>query len=297
VRGVGRVALAGLALLAAWTAPAAARASNPFAGWAVIIVAGDWRAHDGGPSEAFDNARRDLAKDFISEGFSPANISQFTARPAADPASAPPARSRRSRARHAALARPAPKLDAGPAPLKADGDAIYNELTRLTRQAPDGCLIYFTSHGNPAGVQIGDHLLPPEALGGMIDQACGDRPTVAIISACFSGVFLPALDGPNRMVLTAARPDRASFGCGQSDRYTYFDGCVLQSLGQVNNFAALGPAAAACVSRREIETKSGPPSEPQTEIGAQLRLVLPLYAFSTPPPVTSPRLSPTVAAP
>jgi hypothetical protein len=107
---------------------------------------------------------------------------------------------------------------------------------------------------------------------------------VAIISACFSGVFVPALDGPNRMVLTAARPDRASFGCGQSDRYTYFDGCVLQSLERVHDFAALGPAAAACVARKEVETKAAPPSEPQTEIGAQLRLALPLYTFNTPPP-------------
>jgi len=278
-----QVALAGLLLLAGLIAAPPAHAGNPFANWAVIVVAGDYHAHDGGPSEAFDNARRDLTKAFVSEGFSPANISQFSARPAPG-AATPPAHPGRKPARHAATVQPTPVADAGPPPLKADGETIYNELVRLTRQAPDGCLIYFTSHGNPDGVQIGDRILPPPSLGGMVDQACGGRPTVAIISACFSGVFVPALDGPNRMVLTAARPDRASFGCGQSDRYTYFDGCVLQSLGQIHDFAALGPAATACVSRREIETKARPASEPQTKIGGELALVLPLYAFATAPP-------------
>ena len=30
------------------------------------------------------------------------------------------------------------------------------------------------------------------------------------------------------MVLTAARPDRTSFGCGEADKYPYFDDCFLQ---------------------------------------------------------------------
>jgi hypothetical protein len=167
--------------------------------------------------------------------------------------------------------------------LVSDPKSIYLEMVQLTQKARDGCLIYFTSHGNPAGVLVGQGLLSPTALGAMVDATCGDRPTVAIISACFSGVFVPALDGPNRMVLTAARPDRSSFGCGEADRYTYFDGCVLQSLPQAHDFAALGAAARACVSRREIETHATPPSEPQMEIGAQLRLMLPLYAFAAPP--------------
>jgi len=290
VRGPRQVVLAGLALLAGLLAAPAALAANPFGNWAVIIVAGDWRAHDGGPSQAFDNARRDLAKAFVADGFSPANISQFSAWPATPPPTqTTPIRKpgRRHAAQTAAAAAPAtPPPDAGPAPLKADGEVIFDELSRLTRQAPDGCLIYLTSHGNPEGVQVGDGLLPPGALGEMVDRTCGDRPTVAIISACFSGVFVPALDGPNRMVLTAARPDRASFGCGQSDRYTYFDGCVLQSLAHVRDFAALAPAATACVSRKETETHAVPASEPQTKIGGELGLVLPLYAFAAPAPAS-----------
>ena len=41
------------ALLLGWATPAAA---GPFSDWAAVVVAGDWHAHTGGPSEAFDNA-------------------------------------------------------------------------------------------------------------------------------------------------------------------------------------------------------------------------------------------------
>ena len=144
-----QVALAGLLLLAGLIAAPPAHAGNPFANWAVIVVAGDYHAHDGGPSEAFDNARRDLTKAFVSEGFSPANISQFSARPAPG-AATPPAHPGRKPARHAATVQPTPVADAGPPPLKADGETIYNELVRLTRQAPAAR----TVGGAPAGASF-----------------------------------------------------------------------------------------------------------------------------------------------
>jgi len=100
-----------------------------------------------------------------------------------------------------------------------------------------------------------------------------------IVSACFSGVFVPVLEGPNRMVLTAARPDRSSFGCSESDKYPYFDACMLQVLPTVHDFVALGPAVQDCVAQREVETGMRPPSEPQFFVGPQLRPILPLMAF------------------
>ena len=55
---------------------------------------------------------------------------------------------------------------------------------------------------------VADALLAPRTLGAMLDEACGPRPTIVVLSACFSGVFLPEIAAPNRMILTAARPDR-----------------------------------------------------------------------------------------
>ena len=103
---------------------------------------------------------------------------------------------------------------------------------------------------------------------------------MVIISACFSGVFVPALADSNREIITAARPDRSSFGCSESDKYPYFDACMLQELPQAHDFAALGPEVQNCVAERETETGASPPSEPQLYIGPALRPVLPLMAFA-----------------
>ena len=231
-----------------------AAAQSPFADWAAIFVAGDWRGHNGGPSEAFDNARRDLAKAFVAAGFSADHIREFSTRPQADPETAP---------------------------FPSELSTIQATLDSLAEEARGGCLVYFTSHGSPDGALVGRSLLVPQAARRMLDEACGDRPTVAVISACFSGVFVPALAAPNRMVLTAARRDRSSFGCGESDRYPYFDACVLESLPHAADFADLGREAQACVARREKEEGLSPPSEPQMAIGGRLRPILPLWSLRT----------------
>ena len=238
-------------LFLACAAPAAT--ASPFSDWSAVVVAGDWHAHSGGPSEAFDNARRDVTQAFELAGFDAANLRQFSVRP--------------ERYKDAALTKSSPQ-------------AVYDALAELTAKATGGCLVYFSSHGAPQGVVVDQHFLPPGVLAQMLDTTCGQRPTVVIISACFSGVFVPALAGSNRMVLTAARPDRSSFGCGEADKYPYFDQCVLESLPHVGDFAALGTTVQACVAARETKEGMKPPSEPQLFIGAGLRPMLPLYSLA-----------------
>ncbi len=68
---------------------------------------------------------------------------------------------------------------------------------RLTARAPAGCLIYYTSHGGPPGVvlDVSDraYVFTPEHMAKLVNAACPGRPTIVVISACFSGVFVPAL--------------------------------------------------------------------------------------------------------
>jgi len=232
-----------------------ARAASVFSGWSAVVVAGDWHADDGGATEGFDNARRDISAALVRAGFQPHNLRQFSVRPGRYPAH----------------------------PGKSKVDDIYDSLMDLTARAPDGCLIYFTSHGAPEGIVMDDRIVPPGVVAGMIDGACGDRPTVVVISACFSGVFVPGLAKPNRMILTAARPDRTSFGCGQDDKYPYFDDCFLQSMPTAREFVGLAAAVRACVTRREAMEGARPPSEPQLWIGPALAPMLPLFGFSPPP--------------
>jgi hypothetical protein len=156
-------------------------------------------------------------------------------------------------------------------------NAIARTLQRLAQRARGGCLLYFSSHGAPEGIIVGDWIVPPRALAKLVDRDCGVRPTVVVLSACFSGVMLPALKGPDRMILTAARRNRTSFGCGQSDRYPYFDQCVLESWNAVSDFPALGRRAQVCVAMRERREHVSPPSEPQMWVGPKALASLPAW--------------------
>lgn len=254
-RRLAIAALAAILSLTAWPIAhwGSARAAGPFADWAAVVVAGDYRAHSGAPSEAFDNARRDISRELVGAGFSPVNIRQFSVHPDRYPQE------------HAML---------------SDSDLIGQKLDDLAMQAHGGCLVYFSSHGSPSGVVVGSAILSPAGLSQMVDEACGDRPTVVIISACFSGVFVEPLSRPDRMVLTAARPDRTSFGCGQTDKYPYFDACVVQTLPHAADFLNLGREVQSCVAEKEKETGMAPPSEPQMFVGSELKPLVPFYPLA-----------------
>jgi hypothetical protein len=92
---------------------------------------------------------------------------------------------------------------------------------------------------------------------------------VIVMSSCFSGQFVQPLMGANRIVMTAARPDRTSFGCGEMDHYTFFDDCFLRALPMAGDFPSLGGLVQQCVAAREVEVKATPPSEPQVSVGPQ----------------------------
>lgn len=221
-----------------------------YSDWAVIVVAGDWHAHDGSSSEIFDNARRDVSQALVDIGFNPSNIAQFSVRPNRYPATHP---------------------------LHSDAASIRDKLWELSNRAHGGCFLYFSSHGSPSGLVLGENILTPVKLDSMVSDACEDRPTIVVISACFSGVFLRALETPNRMILTAARRDRTSFGCGGTSKCPYFDACFLASMADSNDFRGLAIRARRCVARTERATGMSPPSEPQIFIGSDIASHLPAW--------------------
>jgi hypothetical protein len=241
-----------LAAAAMCFAPGAAMAAG-FDSWAALVVAGDYRAHSGAPSEVFDNGRRDIAKTLQALGFVQSRILQYSVHP---------------------------ELDKVTNPKLSDTGAIRRDFTRLAKQAGGGCFVYFTSHGGAQGVVVGDALESPRDLLAMLNDACGDRMTVVMISACYSGVFIPVLRSDTRMIVTAARPDRQSFGCGESNMYTFFDQCVLETFPQVPNFPRLATKVQDCVAAREKVEHATPPSEPQVSIGDRITLPLAQYAFT-----------------
>jgi hypothetical protein len=168
------------------------------------------------------------------------------------------------------------RLSAAPRPGAASATRAHVlAAVAAMRPAPGGsCLVFATSHGvHGQGLYLApeDEVLPPAELDRALRQGCGDAPTAIVISACYSGVYArPPMTRPNRIVFTAARADRPSFGCGADRVFTFFDECLLAA---VEQDAAWEPAIAdtrACVGAAEAR-EGERPSMPQASVGAAMR--------------------------
>lgn len=163
---------------------------------------------------------------------------------------------------------------AGGLPM-ATFEAILRSVASLRPGPGEGCLVFATSHGIPrAGLSLTaspQTPLSPAALDAALSRGgCAQAPTLVIVSACYSGDFARVLARPNRAVITAARSDRPSFGCGAGYRFTVFDECLLDTLEQRPAlWTEAVQATRACVTRREQELNANP-SEPQASVGAQV---------------------------
>ena len=251
-RGLIVVLMALLGFAASAQAQTAAPASR-FANWTSAIVAADWRDGADRPIQAFDNARRDLVRGFLSAGFPRVNMVDYSLRPDV------------------------------PEPTTASD--VLDGLNAAAARGTAGCLLYFTSHGVPTAMVFGNEpRMTPDMMANLVRATCGARPTVVIVSACYSGIFVNALSAPNRMVLTAASRERTSFGCSADDTYPWFDGCVIETLPTATDFLALAAGARACVARKETEHGVSPASEPQLFVGAEMQLRLPTLRFTRSPP-------------
>ncbi len=91
----------------------------------------------------------------------------------------------------------------------------------------DVLFLFLTSHGSRTHVfsvdfwplELND--LTPEILREFLDGS-GIKWRVIVVSACYSGGFIDALKDDFTLVMTAARKDQTSFGCGSLSDFTYF---------------------------------------------------------------------------
>jgi hypothetical protein len=149
---------------------------------------------------------------------------------------------------------------------------IVQAISALKPPSSGGCFLFITSHGGSDRgliMKAAQKFLTPDDLDELLNEGCGDRPTVVIASGCYSGIFAEgrSLPAANRTILTAARSDRASFGCNVSRRLTIFDECVLESVERGQPWRAVMEKTRTCVARYERDMNVAPPSEPQISIG------------------------------
>lgn len=169
----------------------------------------------------------------------------------------------------------ADSLGASPRPLATAANlrrAVAGIGAAMDRDE-DLLLLYLASHGSV------DHALSlrlyPVIEGGLrpaeIRRALdlsGIRHRVIVVSACFSGGFLPALRDPGTLVVTASRHDRTSFGCGVASVATYFGRAwLVEGMNQGTSFVAAYDHATRTVAARE-RREGFNPSLPQIAIGS-----------------------------
>jgi hypothetical protein len=192
--------------------------------WKAVLVSGDDSISN------FDRARTSMGRLLSNFGFSAQNIKHLTS----------------------------DRNKVGGGTRLATADSLFQALRDLqVNPSTDACAIFMTSHGSPnnGGFMLRHtrgEAIYADQFARMVNDTCGQAPAVILISACFSGQFIvPALKGPNRIILTAASRDRSSFGCDPGVQYTFWDECLLGALGRLKNWHAIYQDIRSCVERKE----------------------------------------------
>lgn len=144
--------------------------------------------------------------------------------------------------------------------LMASRETLSRSVQTLAaRSGPEDLVfIYLTSHGtsehelvlDQPRLQLGD--LPADELAAVLAPLKG-RDKVVVISACYSGGFIPALRDEKTLIMTASRADRVSFGCSEEADFTYFgDALFAQALNQTDDLQQAFELASRHVAEREI---------------------------------------------
>lgn len=151
-------------------------------------------------------------------------------------------------------------------------EGTLDGLAHVMDPHEDILFVYLATHGGS------DHSLLVDMDPIPLDQLDADglaeilakRPfrwKVVVVNACYSGGFVPKLQGPGALVLTSARTDRTSFGCGTDSDITYFGHAwLVDGLNATPDFVAAFRKAT--VEIADWEKKDAvTPSEPQIAIG------------------------------
>ncbi len=138
----------------------------------------------------------------------------------------------------------------------------------------DVLFLYMTSHGLPNRFEMENAPLDltqvdPKWLKDALDRS-GVRWRVIVISACYSGSFVSALQDDNTLIITASAADRASFGCSNEADYTYFGRAFFdQAMREQPSIRQAFVQASETVAKWE-KAQGFDPSEPQWSMGKNM---------------------------
>ncbi|MGA8612758.1 MAG: C13 family peptidase [Xanthobacteraceae bacterium] len=165
-------------------------------------------------------------------------------------------------------------------------NAAVHAVGNVMNKDDDVLVLLMTSHGDRKGfaLQLPDQApidLTPKQVAETLDHE-GIKYRVVIVSACFSGIFLPPLANDDTIVVTAADDEHTSFGCAPERDWTYFgDAFLRQSLQPGTDFEQAFARARTLIQGWELMDHA-PPSNPQAHFGPAL--VAKLAPFFAAPP-------------
>ena len=156
----------------------------------------------------------------------------------------------------------------------ADDATIAALVGAAARQAGANDLVFvsISTHGAPKVLarKVGNAApteLSSRELARKLAPLAG-RPTIIAVSACYSGSLIDDLQAPERIIITAARADRSSFGCSPGSRHTLFGDAELQAFAQPDrSLRQIFAAIREDVARMEAQQRYRP-SEPQIWVGS-----------------------------
>lgn len=174
-------------------------------------------------------------------------------------------------------------------PMGSPGNltAVLARVAELMDKREDVLVLYTTSHGAPWGIVYNDGdqgfgAISPTRLWQTL-STLGIQNRLLLISACFSGVFVPLLASDTTAILTAASADRTSFGCQADQDWTFFgDAVVNHALRKPQAFAAAATEATGLIGGWEGQGQLTP-SQPQLSVGAGARAWLAALEARLPP--------------
>jgi len=141
----------------------------------------------------------------------------------------------------------------------------------------DILFLILTSHGSRTGLAVKagrlTQTLTPSNVAEMLART-GMRYKVVVISACYSGIFIPRLASPDTLVITAADADHPSFGCRDEAKWTYFGNAFFNvALRQAKSLKDAFVVARALVKKRELRERFEP-SNPLMKGGENVQPLL-----------------------
>ena len=177
---------------------------------------------------------------------------------------------------------------------------VLARVAELMDPSEDVLVLYSTSHGAPVGLAYHDGdsgygILAPSRLGSVLGEL-GIRRRIVLLSACYSGVFVPFLRSPDTAVVTAASAERSSFGCQADNDWTFFgDALVNNALRKPQPLAAAAAEAGQAIAGWEA-SYGLQASQPQVVIGEAVSQWLPALEARTPRAATAPVGAPAISS-